>query len=111
VHHGSGILYVPWLHQQPPWLLFGFKVVEKQEKGERIGDKLKKAVPVSKDTRATWAKVTQLEISTSYERDSGKGKGKEKEGGGQCHRSQGDHEGTKGEADSRGVRGVEWGAR
>jgi hypothetical protein len=50
------------------------------EKGERTGDKMKKAVPASKDTRATRAKATQLVIGTSYERDSGKGKGKEKEG-------------------------------
>jgi hypothetical protein len=50
------------------------------EKGERTGDKMKKAAPASKDTRATRAKATQLEISTSYERGSGKGKEKEKEG-------------------------------
>jgi hypothetical protein len=50
------------------------------EKGERTGDKTKKAAPTSKDTRATRAKATQLEIGTSYERGLGKGKEKEKEG-------------------------------
>jgi hypothetical protein len=50
------------------------------EKGEKTGDMMRKATPASKDTRSNRAKVTQLVIGTSYERDSGKGKGKEKEG-------------------------------
>jgi hypothetical protein len=50
------------------------------EKGERMGDMTKKAMPTSKDTWSSRAKATQLVIDTSYERDLGKGKGKAKEG-------------------------------
>jgi hypothetical protein len=55
------------------------------ERGERTGDKTKKAAPTSKDIWTTRAKATQLVMGTSYERDSGKGKGKEKEGERSAH--------------------------
>jgi hypothetical protein len=96
-----GCSLVPTAPTLKPIKVGGSKVTER---GERTGDKMKKAAPASKDTRATRAKAMQLEIRTSYERGLGKG-------GGEASAADpmGDFEGPEGEAGGRG--GVEWGAR